>query len=103
MANEALAPSFHGNYLQGTVLYGLMAYLLALRFPKLARWFYGGAALWVAAIGLSRLYLGIQWPFDVLAGLASGFLWLMICIVLLRLQDIRQAAKRQKRQMMAES
>jgi diacylglycerol kinase (ATP) len=101
--NEALAPSFHGNYLQGTVLYGLIAYLLAQQFPGLARWFYGGAALWVGAIGLSRLYLEIQWPFDVLAGLVSGFLWLMICIVLLRLQRIRQAAKQQKQQMVADS
>lgn len=99
--DAASALSFHGNYLQGTVLYGLMAYLLAQRFPKLARWFYGGAALWVSAIGFSRLYLGTQWPFDVLAGLVSGFLWLMVCIVLLRLQAIRQAAKRQKRQMLA--
>jgi YegS/Rv2252/BmrU family lipid kinase len=103
LTDEALALSFHGNYLQGTVLYGLIAYLLALRFPKLARWFYGSAILWVGAIGFSRLYLGIQWPLDVLAGIVSGFLWLMICIVLLRLQDIRQAAKRQKQQMVAES
>ena len=85
------------------MLYGLIAYLLALRFPKMARWFYVGAILWVGAIGFSRLYLGIQWPFDVLAGMVSGFLWLMICIVLLRLQDIRQASKRQKRQMVAKS
>jgi len=98
VTDEALALSFYGNYLQGTVLYGLIAYLLALRFPKLARWFYGGAMLWVGAIGFSRLYLGIQWPFNVLAGIVSGLLWLMICIVLLRLQDIRQAAKRQKQQ-----
>jgi len=58
--------------------------------------------LWVGAIGFSRLYLGIQWPFDVVTGLVSGFLWLMICIVLLRLQAIRQAAKRQKQQMVSE-
>lgn len=100
--DESLALSFHGNYLQGTVLYGLIAYLLALQFPRLARWFYGGAVLWVGAIGFSRLYLGIQWPFDVVTGLVSGFLWLMICIVLLRLQAIRQAAKRQKQQMVSE-
>lgn len=94
--------SFHGNYLQGTVLYGLIAYLLAQRFPQQARWFYSGATLWVGAIGLSRLYLGIQWPFDVLAGMVSGFLWLMICIVLLRLQALRQTAKRQRQQMVTE-
>jgi hypothetical protein len=102
MTDDTLNLAFHGNYLQGAVLYGLIAYWLAQRYPKLARWFYGGAALWVAAIGFSRLYLGTQWPFDVVAGLVSGFLWLMICIMLLRLQDIRQAAKRQKQQMIGE-
>jgi len=103
LTDEDLALSFQGNYLQGTVLYGLIAYLLALWFPKWARWFYVGAILWVGVIGFSRLYLGSQWPFDVLVGIVIGFLWLMICIVLLRLQDIRQTAKRQKRQMVAES
>jgi diacylglycerol kinase (ATP) len=101
LTNEALALP-HGNFLQGIVLYGLIAYLLALRFPTVTRWLYGGALLWVGAIGFSRLYLGLQWPFDVLAGLVSGALWLMICIVLLRLQDIRRVAKRQNQKMIGE-
>ena len=85
------------SFLQGTVLYGTFAYLLTLRFPRFSRWFYGGAALLVGSIGFSRLYLGIQWPFDVLAGLSSGLLWTIVCIALLRLQDIRRAAKQQKK------
>lgn len=100
LVGETLSGS-SGSLLQGTVLYGLVAYLLGLRFPQWSQWFYGGAVLWVGTIGLSRLYLGMQWPFDVFAGLVSGFLWLVICIVLLRLQAIRQAAKRQKQQMVA--
>ena len=90
-----------GNFLQGTVLYGTTAYLLSLLYPQLTYWFYGSAILLVSSIGFSRLYLGVQWPFDVLAGLISGFLWLIICIILLRLQDIRQLAKLQKKRMSA--
>ena len=87
------------NFLQGTVLYGAIAYFLTLRFPKVTRWIYGGAIVLVGSIGLSRIFLGIQWPLDVLAGWSGGFLWLSICIILLRLQNIRSSVKKQQKKM----
>ena len=83
-----------GHALQGTVLYGAISYLLAIRFPRFANWLYGGAMLLVGAIGLSRLYLGVHWPLDVVAGWIIGFLWLVIFVVSLRLQDLRSALKK---------
>ncbi len=87
------------NFLQGTVLYGIIAYLLAMRYPRLAWWIYGGAFFLIGEIGFSRMYLGLQWPLDVLAGWSGGFLWLTICIILLRLQDIRNSVKQQQKKM----
>jgi membrane-associated phospholipid phosphatase len=82
-----------GHALGSLVLYGLLAYILAVQFPKFSRWIYCGAVGLIAAIGLSRLYLGVHWPTDILAGYAVGFLWLMICITMLRLRTQMRVRK----------
>lgn len=76
-----------GHALGSLVLYGFLAYVLAMQFPRLAHWIYSIAAGIIAAIGISRLYLGIHWPTDVVAGYAVGFLWLMFCVAILKLQS----------------
>src|SRR5262249_9932025 len=40
-----------------------------------------GAALLVVAIGVSRIYLGVHYPSDVLAGWAAGALWVVLLIL----------------------
>jgi len=75
-----------GHALGSLVLYGFLAYLLATHYPKYSIIFYGFASVAIAAIGLSRLYLGVHWPTDIIAGYGVGFLWLMLCITMLKLQ-----------------
>ncbi|MBW4591852.1 MAG: phosphatase PAP2 family protein [Brasilonema angustatum HA4187-MV1] len=79
-----------GHALGSMVLYGFIAYLLAIHYPKLSRVIYCLAIILIAAIGISRLYLGVHWPTDIIAGYGVGFLWLMTCITMLKLQRLRQ-------------
>ena len=76
-----------GHALGAMVLYGFLAYLFAQDRPKHSALIYTTAFAVIVLVGLSRLYLGVHWPTDIAAGYGVGFLWLVICITLLKLQQ----------------
>ncbi|TPI25136.1 phosphatase PAP2 family protein [Mesorhizobium sp. B3-2-1] len=49
------------------------------------------AVLTTVLVGVSRIYLGVHWPSDVLAGWCAGFAWAMLCWLVARLLQRRQA------------
>lgn len=76
--------SFPSGHAMGSLLgYGMLAYLLA-RFWASRRasrlTLITIAAVLIVAIGLSRLYLGVHYFSDVIAGYAAGLVWLVSCI-----------------------
>ena len=84
LAQAASFPS--GHQLMSAVVYGLYAILLlgtrlkpSVRGPGVV-----GLVLLVAGVGLSRLYLGVHWPSDILASLALAIICLAALVFLLR-------------------
>jgi undecaprenyl-diphosphatase len=71
-------PSGHATVAVG--LYGMLTVILAYRLRGAARWAVAACGLLlVLLIGFSRLYLGVHYPTDILAGYLSALLWL-VCV-----------------------
>ncbi|MCA3748306.1 MAG: phosphatase PAP2 family protein [Rubrobacter sp.] len=74
-------PSGHATVAVG--FYGMLALILAYQARGALRWIIGAAGVvLVILIGFSRLYLGVHYPTDVLAGYLSAPLW-VVCVGLL--------------------
>lgn len=75
-----------GHAMAAAAIYGMIAVVVARLAPRLRGWVTIGAVLLILLIGLSRIYLGVHWVTDVLAGYAAGatillggILWLEFC------------------------
>ncbi|MCC5645776.1 phosphatase PAP2 family protein [Nostoc sp. CHAB 5824] len=76
-----------GHAMVSIVIYGFTGYILAKQFPEWRFWIYGLTIILIAAVGFSRLYLGVHWLTDVTAGYAAGLVWLITCILSLESQQ----------------
>lgn len=76
------SPSFpSGHALMSVVIYGTLTYLIVRLEPtrRMRRLTLVTAGVLIIGIGLSRLYLTVHYPSDVLAGYLSGFVWATFC------------------------
>ena len=96
-------PSGHATVAVG--LYGTLTLILAYRLSGLARWAVAtfGVTL-VLLIGYSRLYLGVHYPTDVLAGYLAAPLWVIFVgvayVAWLSIRGLRAAESRWKGSML---
>jgi undecaprenyl-diphosphatase len=70
-----------GHSMLSAVTYLCLGALLARAQPRtvLKAWFMLSAIAITFLVGLSRVYLGVHWPSDVLAGWTAGAVWALVC------------------------
>jgi undecaprenyl-diphosphatase len=85
-----------GHSMMSATVYLTLAALVSrvLRRRRLRFYLVGVAVLLTLLVGFSRVYLGVHWPTDVLAGWTLGATWaLLASLVMLRLQ-LRRSVER---------
>jgi undecaprenyl-diphosphatase len=85
-----------GHALCSFCFYGVLAGLFSARIKSLSWrvliWVAAGAL--VVAIGLSRIYLGVHYPSDVLAGYLAATVWVGTVIVLDHVRKVRKGSRK---------
>lgn len=93
-----------GHAMSAMAFYGFLIYLVFK--IKLARWVRILLILLflflILSIGISRIYLGVHFPSDVLGGYLAGMIWVAFCIVLLNIVDLLRRRKRRESDMETE-
>lgn len=79
-----------GHAMDSLIVYGLFAYWLARRKPAARTLVFVGTALLVGCIGFARIYLGVHYLSDVLAGYSAGVAWLIVCVSGYRFAEARR-------------
>jgi undecaprenyl-diphosphatase len=69
-------PSGHAT--AAMALYGFFAYVLWQVYPKWRVVVLAVSTLIIGGVGISRIYLGVHYPSDVLGGYLLGLLWIFI-------------------------
>jgi len=77
--NTSSFPS--GHAMLSLVIYGFIGYLLARHFRRWRWWIVSLIIGLIVLIGFSRVYLGVHWFTDIVAGQAAGLTWLMACLL----------------------
>ncbi|MCF6410370.1 phosphatase PAP2 family protein [Pseudalkalibacillus salsuginis] len=81
-----------GHAMVSIAAYGIMGYLLVQYLRRKGKQYWPVVlvvSLWIFLIGLSRIYLYVHYPSDVIAGYSAGGVWLLSCIYALTILNRR--------------
>ncbi|ABW28724.1 phosphatase PAP2 family protein [Acaryochloris marina] len=70
-----------GHAMVSLVFYAVLVYGLIRQFRSFRLLMVAVGTSLIATIGFSRLYIGVHWPTDVVAGYAAGLVWLAVCLI----------------------
>lgn len=89
-----------GHAMSAIAFYGFLIYLF-YNF-KLNKWLKTVIilllGLLIFVIGLSRVYLGVHYPTDIVGGFIAGFIWVIFCVILFHLIDLLRKRRRGKKE-----
>lgn len=88
-----------GHAMSSTVTYGaLVVVVLPVLHPRARRWTIAAVTALVAAVGASRLLLGVHFVTDVVAGFVLGAAWLAGAVAAFRTWEVEDLDHRRRRQ-----
>jgi membrane-associated phospholipid phosphatase len=81
------------------LLFGVAYYLASSRAPRARALIWTMAVLGSLLMAATRVYLGVHWPTDVIAGMALGAGWAMLCARSQRVSKGMELASRRRRRL----
>lgn len=67
-----------GHAMVTTTVFLMLAHILSKEYPKKSKIFYFIAIIYIVLMALSRVYLGVHWPTDVIGGFLGGSIVFLI-------------------------
>ena len=79
-----------GHAMTAMAFYGFLIYLIfTFKFKKVLKFsIITLLGFLILSIGVSRIYLGVHFPSDIVGGFVAGFIWVVFCILVLNILKI---------------